>query len=176
LEPGAAAIAPGTTGGPGPVIAETEWVDFRPSAIHGTGGFARRVVPAGTRVIEYVGERIDSAESVRRCEADNPYIFALNDRECLDGDVVWNPARFLNHSCAPNCEAEVVAERIWVIACREIAPGEEITFNYGFDLEDYRRYPCRCGAKQCVGFIVAEAYFDHVRWMAELRGGSSASG
>lgn len=148
-----------------PIVAETEWVVFRKSPIHGIGGFARRDIPAGTRVIEYVGERITKEESTRRCEANNQYIFCLNDRYDLDGNVPWNPARFLNHSCDPNCESELdeEAERIWIVARRDIRAGEELTFNYGYDLSEYKDYPCNCGAPNCVGYIVAEAFFEHVR-------------
>ena len=144
-------------------VLETAQVVFQRSPIHGIGGFARRFIPKNARVIEYVGERIDKAESLRRCEADNPYIFTLNQETDLDGSVGWNPARFLNHSCAPNCEAEVREERIWIVAQRDIQPGEELTFNYGFNLEDYKEYLCHCRTPNCVGFIVAEEYFEHVR-------------
>jgi uncharacterized protein len=110
-------------------------------------------------------------ESARRCEANNVYIFSLNDTHDLDGNFIWNPARLLNHSCSPNCEAELDADRIWLLALRDIEPGEELTFNYGFDLEDYRQYPCRCGSPDCVGFIVAEEFFEHVRRQSVLRSG-----
>ncbi len=136
---------------------------FKPSPVHGTGGFARINVPAGTRILEYLGEMITKTESRRRCEQNNPYIFALDDAHDLDGDVPWNPARFLNHSCAPNCEAELDSGRIWISALRDIQAGEELTFNYGYDLDDYREHPCRCGAAGCVGYIVAEEFFEHVR-------------
>jgi SET domain-containing protein len=136
---------------------------LKPSAIHGTGAFASAAVPAGTRLIEYVGERITKAESLRRCELNNQCIFSIDETHDLDGSVDWNPARFINHSCAPNCEAVLEEGRIWLIALRPIAAGEEITFNYGYDLESFREHPCRCGAEQCVGFIVAEEFFDHVR-------------
>ena len=112
--------------------------------------------------MEYVGERISKTESLRRCEQNNEYIFALNEEQDLDGNVAWNPARFLNHSCAPNCEAELEDGRIWIVATRDLRAGEEITFNYGYDLVDYREYPCRCGSPHCVGYIVAEEFFEHV--------------
>jgi SET domain-containing protein len=144
---------------PGP----NPWLEIRRSPIHGTGGFARQPIPKGTRVVEYVGEKISKSESLRRCLASNHYIFTLTEEFDLDGDVPWNPARFLNHSCRPNCEAEKTQERIWIIALRDIAAGEELTFNYGYDLEEYRDHPCRCGAPDCVGYIVAEEFFEHVR-------------
>jgi uncharacterized protein len=144
-------------------VAETDLLLFRRSPIHGTGGFAKRAMAQGTRLIEYVGEKIPKAESLRRCEGDNEYIFALNDQEDLDGNVEWNPARFINHSCAPNCEAELDQGQIWILALRDLRPGEELTFNYGYDLVDYKEHPCGCGAPECVGYIVAEAFFEHVR-------------
>ena len=144
------------------VATETDWIIFKQSQIHGTGGFARRDIPAGTRIIEYVGEKITKSESLRRCEMNNQFIFALDDEFDLDGSVSWNPARFLNHSCAPNCDAEVDEGQVWIVATRTIRTGEEVTFNYGYDLEEYRDYPCRCGAAGCVGYIVAEEYFKDV--------------
>jgi len=151
-----------------PTIAETARVCFHRSAIHGVGGFAKADIAAGTRVIEYTGERITKGESLRRCELNNEYIFSLNDAHDLDGNVPWNPARFLNHSCEPNCEVEPDVGRVWIVARRNIRAGEEITFNYGYDLEDYRKYPCRCGSADCVGYIVAEEFFGHVRRQSQL--------
>lgn len=146
-------------------VCETDWISFRRSRIHGMGGFARKDIPAGTPLIEYLGRKVTKAESLRLCEEDNPYIFCLDDEHDLDGGVEWNPARFINHSCAPNCETELDEEagRVWVLALRDIRAGEELTFNYGYELSEYREHPCRCGAPGCVGFIVAEEYFDHVR-------------
>lgn len=146
---------------------EPELASFRPSTIHGLGGFAKTSISKDMRIIEYLGERIDKAESARRCEADNVYIFSLNEQQDIDGNVIWNPARFLNHSCSPNCEAQLDDDRIWVIASRDIRAGEELTFNYGFDLENYREYPCQCGSPECIGFIVAEEFFQHVRKQAQ---------
>ncbi|HLH57330.1 MAG TPA: SET domain-containing protein-lysine N-methyltransferase [Verrucomicrobiae bacterium] len=144
-------------------VAEDGLVECRPSGIHGVGAFARREIPAETRIIEYLGEKIDKQESARRCQSNNVFIFSLNDQQDIDGNVEWNPARLLNHSCSPNCEARLEADRIWIFALRDIRAGEELTFNYGFDLVDYRSYPCQCGSPECIGFIVAEQFFEHVR-------------
>ena len=149
-------------------VSETPRVLFKPSPIHGTGGFAPVDLPGGTPVIEYLGRLISKRESLERCRAGNEYIFRLDEQADLDGKVEWNPARFLNHSCAPNCEAIVADERIWIVAARDVQLGEELTFNYGYDLEDYREYPCCCGAATCVGFIVAEEFFEHVRAQARF--------
>lgn len=139
-----------------------EWI-IAPSRIHGAGLFARLPVPRSTRLLEYVGERISKAESLRRCELQNEYIFSLSPEFDLDGAVDWNPARFINHSCEPNCEALLENGRIWIVSIRDISPGDELTFNYGYDLEDYRRYPCHCGARACAGFMVAEEFFPCLR-------------
>ena len=136
---------------------------FRPSCIQGLGVFARREISAGTMIIEYVGEEISKEESVRRCEANNQYIFAIDDEHDIDGNVGWNPAKFINHSCSPNCEAELIDGHIWIVASRAIRVSEEITFNYGYDLANFRDHPCRCGSPACVGYMVAEEFFDDVR-------------
>lgn len=135
-----------------------ELIEFRASPIHGCGGFASTEINVGLRAIEYVGEKINKLSSRERCLRDNRSIFYLDEDWDLDGAVEWNPARWLNHSCAPNCEAELIEGRIWMVARRTIQAGEEITFDYGYDLKDYRRHPCRCGAPACVGFIVAEEF------------------
>jgi uncharacterized protein len=141
---------------------ETDLVIYRTSGIHGMGGFAKVDIAAETNIVEYVGERIDKAESLRRCELNNTYIFDLDENHDLDGNVDSNLARFINHSCSPNCEAQWDEETIWIVALRDIRAGEELTFNYGYDLEDYREHPCRCGAVNCVGFIVAEEFHPQV--------------
>jgi len=138
-------------------------LEFRPSPIHGLGTFATAPIRSGLLLIEYIGEKITKTESVRRCEEGNPFIFELDEDWDIDGGVGWNPARFVNHSCAPNCAAEYIEGQIWIVARREIAPGEELTFNYGYDWEDYREHPCRCGAPECVGYIVAEEFFRMLR-------------
>ena len=156
------------TGESDAIVCETDLVQFRRSRIHGMGGYARCPIAKGTRIIEYVGKRITKTESNIQCEGDNVYIFTLDDEFDLDGNVDWNPARFINHSCAPNCEAEWDEDRLWIVAFRDIQPGEELSFNYGYDLEDYREHPCLCGTSECVGYIVAEEYFDQVRKQVAL--------
>ena len=136
---------------------------IRPSPIHGMGGFATGALARGARVVEYTGRKISKAESLRLCEAGNWFIFSLDEEFDLDGNTADNPARWLNHSCAPNCEAECDGGRIWITARRDIAAGEEITFNYGYTLDEYREHPCHCGAPGCAGWIVAEEFLDCVK-------------
>jgi uncharacterized protein len=140
-----------------------KFVVIKNSAIHGQGCFACRAMRAGTRVIEYVGERIDKTESLRRCEAGNEYIFALDETHDLDGSVDQNIARFINHSCSPNCEAVPEGGKIWIIALCDIVAGEELTFDYGYDLIDYREHPCHCGSAGCAGYIVAAECVEGIR-------------
>jgi SET domain-containing protein len=135
----------------------------RESPIHGRGLFATASINPGSDILEYVGEKISKQESLARCEAGNHFIFALDDQHDIDGNVEWNPARWMNHSCSPNCAAEHVSDHIWIVATRHIHPGEELTFNYGYDLDEYRDHPCRCGAPICLGYIVAEELQEHVR-------------
>jgi len=139
-------------------------VVFRESPIHGTGAAALGCIPAGTRILEYLGRKITKAEASIQCDLGNPYIFELDEVYDLDGDVGWNPARWLNHSCGPNCESLLEEGRIWIVTLREIQSGEELTFNYGYSLNDFKEHPCHCGSAECVGYIVDEEFF------AELRG------
>jgi SET domain-containing protein len=151
------------------------------SGLHGHGLFARVPIARGARIIEYVGNRITKAEAEReeerrlkRLAAGEDgcvYIFELNKRHDIDGRVPWNPARRINHSCAPNCEVEVFRGRIWITAVRDLQAGEELTYDYSFDYDAWRDHPCRCGAEECPGFIVAKAQRWRVRRIVEKEGG-----
>jgi uncharacterized protein len=143
--------------------AQGEWWEVKPSGIHGKGLFARKTIPSETRVIEYVGERVSKEESLRRRQDGNFFVFIVNDHFDIDGLVDWNPARFINHSCDPNCEARHEEDSIWIYARRDIPAGVELTFNYGYDLQDFEDHPCQCGAANCIGYMVAEEHFDDVR-------------
>jgi SET domain-containing protein len=128
------------------------------SRIAGRGLFAARFLTAGETVAAYAGERIDKAESARRqAAAEKVFIFELDDNFDVDGDTLENPARFINHSCEPNCEAVATEGIIQLRAWRDIVAGEELTFDYGYRLAAFPGHPCRCGAKSCAGFIVGRA-------------------
>ena len=140
-------------------------MELRASAIHGLGGFARTDIPKGTRIIEYVGERIGNREADRRYDdaamkRHHTFLFILNDRTCVDAAFDGNESRFLNHSCAPNCEAVITRGHIWLEARRKIAAGMELVYDYQFEddpkytEDDLRFYACRCGASNCRGTIV----------------------
>ena len=143
-----------------------EMISVRQSPIHGSGVFATEKIPAGTLVCIYTGELISSEEAEKRSEArsrETPlapiYIFEIDENLCIDATDTGteNPARFINHSCDENCEAVWNARerRMEIRALRNIAPGEEISFDYGFGLAGFFEHPCRCGARNCVGYIVA---------------------
>jgi SET domain-containing protein len=138
-------------------------VIVRQSSIHATGCFAACDIKKGDKVIEYVGPHISKEASAKECENENVYIFTLNDKVDINGNVDWNPARFINHSCAPNCESENDDEHIWILAIRDIKAGEELTYNYGFDIPEYQDNPCNCGAAECIGYMVAVEHFEHAK-------------
>jgi SET domain-containing protein len=141
------------------------------SRIHGAGAYAQRDIPAGTYIIEYVGPRIDKNQAARQCEAGNTFVFTVDGTWDIDGSVSWNPARFINHSCEPNCEAELDEEKgeVWIKALRNINAGEELTYNYGYGIEDFEEHPCRCGASECVGYMIAEEHFDKIRHASRVK-------
>ena len=150
------------------------YIEVRKSVIHGTGVYAAKDIPKGATIIEYVGRKITKEESDRvyerqfdRHEKDSSegavYIFELNAKWDIDGNVSWNTARFINHSCAPNAEAENTTRRILIKALRKIRKGEEITYNYGYDIDNYEDHPCRCGAPNCVGYIADEDLWPELR-------------
>lgn len=139
---------------------------IRRSRIHGRGAYATQPIAAGTRLIEYKGERITSAEADRRYpdDPDHPhhtFLFSIDDDVVVDAAFKGNAARWINHCCDPNCDAVIEDGRIFIEAVRDIAPGEEITYDYNFILEERhtpaakRRYPCYCGAEKCRGTILA---------------------
>jgi len=147
--------------------------EIRGSVIHGQGVYATQDIPAETKVIEYIGELIDKEESENRAWAQHEhaektgdaavYIFTLDKKWDIDGNVPWNTARLINHSCDPNCEAWIVGKRIYIYALRDIKEGEELSFDYGFDIECYEDHPCRCGSDECIGFIVSREQWDDLR-------------
>ena len=130
------------------------------SRIAGQGLFAAQHIKKGTRILPYIGEKITKTESTRRLAQDNAYIFTLNDRWDIDGKTLKNKARYANHSCDPNCEIDITTRAIWIIALRDIQAGEELTYDYGYEVKNYMEHPCTCGAKNCCGYILDQEYWD----------------
>jgi uncharacterized protein len=142
------------------------YFEIRRSPIQGRGAFARRKIRKGTRIIEYTGERVSHDEADRRyddehMERHHTFLFTLDRKTCIDAAVNGNDARYINHSCDPNCEAVIDAGHIWIEALRTIAPGDELVYDYQYEREDdagdddEKLYPCRCGSPKCRGTILA---------------------
>ena len=137
------------------------------SPIHGSGVFARRRIDAGCRIVEYKGERISWPEAERRAEIkggplNHTFFFTLADGRVIDGGAQGNEARFINHSCEPNCEAmEHPDGSVHIYALMDIERGEELSYNYALIYEGRhtaavkRAFACRCGAPGCSGIMLA---------------------
>lgn len=141
-------------------------LQVRRSGIHGRGVFAARPLADGETVIEYKGEIISWKEALRRhphdpANPDHTFYFHIDDKRVIDGKYDGNSARWINHSCEPNCEAEQDGSRVFIKALRDIAPGEELFFDYGLILEERhtpkvkKQFECRCGAPRCRGTMLA---------------------
>ena len=131
---------------------------IKKSKIDNRGLYASTNIKKNTKIIEYKGKIITVKETETNPKFDNDkaiYLFNLNKKYDLDGDFKYNTARLINHSCDPNCEVDGVGLKLWIYAIKDIKKNEELTYDYGFSFDkDYRDFPCRCGAKKCVGFIV----------------------
>ena len=131
---------------------------IKKSNIDNRGLYANKDIKKGTRIIEYKGKIITRKQSEENPKFDNDkaiYLFNLNSRYDLDGDFKYNTARLINHSCDPNCEVDGIGLKIWVYAIKNIKKGDELSYDYGFSFDkDFKDYPCKCGAKNCAGYIV----------------------
>ena len=136
------------------------------SKVHGSGVFAIKDIKKNTKIIEYIGEKVLKSEGDKRSakrikdflhseETGSVYIFELNSKYDIDGFFEYNKARYINHSCNPNCEVSGTGLKIWIFAIRDIKKNEELTYDYGFGFDEgYKDFPCRCKSKNCVGYIV----------------------
>jgi uncharacterized protein len=137
----------------------------RRSSIHGRGVFALMSLARGTRLIEYTGERISHDEADERYgeeHEDSPHtmLFAVDDEVVIDATHRGSPARWINHSCAPNCEAVQEDGRVFIDVRRAIKAGEELTYDYNLVLDERhtpalkRAHACHCGARRCRGTLL----------------------
>lgn len=147
-------------------------IERRKSRIHGNGVFATRRIAKGERIVRYVGLLCTHAEVDERYggedENGHTFLFTLNEDYVIDGNRRSNIARWINHSCNPNCEAVLEEsasgrrdrDRIWIEAIRNIAAGEELGYNYGIVLDEphtpalKKLWACRCGAASCTGTLL----------------------
>lgn len=146
-------------------LASSPLVEARNSAIHGRGVYAVAPIKKGTRVLEYLGERISHGEADDRYEkkgddSGHTFLFIASNRTVIDAGTNGNDARFINHSCNPNCETVIENSRVFIDAIRTIKPGEELGYDYQLtwestdDATELALYACRCGAKQCRGTML----------------------
>jgi len=147
-------------------------IQARKSTIHGNGVFALAPLRKGERVIEYRGLRRTHAEvdadDAGDVESGHTFLFTLNDDYVIDANHKGNDARWINHSCEPNCEAVIAeaeggdrtADKVFIEAIRDIKPGEELTYNYGITLAERHTprlkkiWECRCGSRKCTGTML----------------------
>jgi uncharacterized protein len=138
----------------------------RRSPIQGRGVFSTRDVAEGERIVEYTGARLSHAQADERCPDDeassrhHTFLFAVDEKVVIDGGEGGNDARYINHSCEPNCEVVIERRRVFIHALRDIRAGEELTYDYwyltdeSYTMDDLRRiYPCRCGTEGCRGTL-----------------------
>jgi SET domain-containing protein len=138
---------------------------IRKSRIHGWGAYATRRIRKGQRIIEYIGQRISHTEAEDRYDEDamdNPttYLFTVDENVVIDATRWGNRAKYINHSCDPNCESVNEEGRIFVEALRNIQPGAELTYDYHLECDGpygsqwRQRYACRCGSRICRGTLL----------------------
>ena len=149
-----------------PASTDRRRIQVRRSGVHGKGVFALRPIAAGAQLIEYTGQVIGWPEALRRHPHDpadphHTFYFSLDDGRVIDAKHGGNAARWINHSCAPNCQADEDAGRVFIKALRELSPGEELFYDYGLVIDERytpklkREYACRCGADDCRGTMLA---------------------
>ena len=141
-------------------------IQVRRSPVHGKGVFALTKIRKGETIIEYKGEIITWKQAQRRHPHDpndphHTFYFHIDDKHVIDAAVEGNAARWINHACKPNCEADEIDGRIFVKALRQLQPGEELYYDYGLIIDEpytkklKKEYECRCGAKKCRGTMLA---------------------
>nr|WP_316641714.1 SET domain-containing protein-lysine N-methyltransferase [uncultured Roseateles sp.] len=139
---------------------------MRRSGVHGKGVFALAALQRDEVVIEYKGQVIDWPEALRRhphdpSQPNHTFYFHIDDERVIDANVGGNAARWINHACQPNCEADEADGRIFIKALRAIKPGEELFYDYGLVIDERytpklkKQFECRCGAKKCRGTMLA---------------------
>ena len=145
------------------------------SGVHGSGLFASQNIKQGSKIIEYVGDKVTKNEGDRRADIQlnkakrninngMVYIFELNKRYDIDGSVKYNHARLINHSCSPNCEVVIDNNEIWILAIKKIKKNAELSYNYGYAYdEDYVDHICKCGSSKCVGYILDEDHWPKLK-------------
>ena len=141
-------------------------IQTRRSGVHGKGVYALVDLAEGETLIEYVGEVIGWDEALRRhphdpTDPNHTFYFHIDEDHVIDAKVGGNSSRWINHSCKPNCEAEVEDGRVFIRARKNIPAGQELFYDYGLVIDEphtrklLKQYPCWCGAKKCRGTLLA---------------------
>ncbi len=149
----------------GPAIVSSPLIEVRNSPVHGRGVFAAAHIAKGTRILEYLGERLSHKAADKRYEdhdeSDNhTFLFIVDKHTVIDAAVGGNDARYINHQCSGNCESVIENRRVFIDAVRDIAAGQELGYDYeiGRDKDDPPNvdeiYACRCGSPQCRGTML----------------------
>ena len=145
------------------------------SKTHGYGLYAAVNINKNIEIIEYVGDKVTKKEGDKRADMQAlrgsrnknkgmVYVFELNERYDIDGSVACNYARFINHSCDPNCEVQNDKNKLWILSKKKIKKGEELTYNYGYSYDsDYKDHKCNCGSLNCLGYILKKNHWKKVR-------------
>jgi len=145
------------------------------SHVHGRGLFAVQNIKKGSKVIEYIGDKVTKKEGDKRADKQIKqykknqnngmvYIFELNKLYDIDGSVAYNHAKLINHSCNPNCEVEIINNEIWISAIKNIKKYTELSYNYGYSYDtDYVDHICKCGSSKCVGYILDEDHWPKLK-------------
>lgn len=153
-------------GAQAPAAKRSARIQVRASGVHGRGVYALVPLQAGEKLIEYKGERIEWDEALRRhphdpSQPDHTFYFHLETGGVIDAAVGGNQARWINHACSPNCEAQEVDGRVFIHALTDISPGEELFYDYGLVIDERytpklkKRFECRCGTPGCRGTMLA---------------------
>src|SRR3954471_1162698 len=149
----------------GPPIASSPLIEVRNSPVHGRGVFAAKNIPKGTRIVEYLGDRVSHADADARYEDhdendNHTFLFIVDKHTVIDAGAGGNDARFINHQCEGNCESVIENRRVFIDAARDIAPGDELGYDYeiGREKDDPSNvdeiYACRCGSPKCRGTML----------------------
>ena len=149
-----------------PTAASGRRIQVRRSGVHGKGVFALQPLPKGSSLIEYTGEIINWTEALERHPHDpsdphHAFYFSIDEEHVIDAKVGGNAARWINHACAPNCEADETDGRVFIKTLRAIRPGEELFYDYGLVIDERytpklkKQYECRCGARSCRATMLA---------------------
>lgn len=143
---------------------EKQRFKVRRSRIQGKGVFATQRIRKSTRIVEYTGERVSPEEGDRRYSNGNDdgpiLLFKVDKRLAIDAGVGGNDARFINHSCDPNCESVIDKRHVYIEAIRTIQPGEELTYDYSLTRDEDdppdidKEYVCHCGSSNCRGSML----------------------